>query len=101
MVRFLSTTIAYTALVLVLGFPLFLTARRQQRTRLIRQFVIGAVTVGVFCGVMGATSAKLVSDCEKAGNPDCIDYGSTGLQVFSVGVYAAVAWIKAYLLVQG
>ena len=101
MLRFLSVTVAYSVLMLGLGAPLFVAARREGRSRLIRQFVIGAVVVGAFCGVLAASSAKLVSDCEKAGNPDCVDYGSTGMQLFGVVAYTLTAWIKAYRLRYG
>lgn len=99
MVGFFVASVGFTALSLVLGLPLFLVAHRQEQHQLIRQFFMGAVVVGVICGVLDASSQRLVDDCERAGNPQCFDYGSTGLQSIAVAAYATIAWIKAYLLV--
>ncbi len=76
---------------LVLGTPLFRIARRKGRPEVIRRFVIGAASIGLFCGLVAAGSERLVSQCEVAGNPTCIDYGAAGFQIFALFGYALVA----------
>jgi hypothetical protein len=48
--------------------------------------------------VVAASSARLVNQCEAAGNPDCLDFGSTGIQMLFLGGYGLAVLLTAYLI---
>lgn len=95
MTRALSTFLIVTGVMLVLGSPLFVVAWRHKRTTTTRNFLIGALTVGVLCAVLSGVSERQVGQCQSAGNPDCIDSGAVGLQLVMVGIYVLATWIAA------
>jgi hypothetical protein len=81
---------------LALGSPVFLVARRLRRPDTMRNFLLGAGVIALFCAVMEVVSNRQVAQCIAAGNPDCYDAGTVGLQILFIGGYVATAWITAY-----
>ena len=94
---FLGSFALSTALMLLAALPLILLTRQRQPEKG-RRFTAGAVVAGFFCGVIAATSDQFVERCRAAGNPQCIDYGSSGMLWMIVGGYAFVALLNAYLV---
>jgi ABC-type enterobactin transport system permease subunit len=85
-------------LALIAAGPLFLIARRQGKSDTMRNFLIGAGVIALVCGTMEYVSERQVAQCLAAGNNDCYDAGTIGLQLLFVGGYAVSAWISAYSL---
>ena len=95
--EFLGSFALSTALMLLAALPLILLTRRRQPEKG-RRFVLGAFVAGFLCGVITATSDEFVARCRAAGNPQCVDYGSSGMFWMIVGGYAVVALLNAYLV---
>ncbi len=98
MITLVIASFQFGVAALVLGTPLFLTARRKGRPEVLRKFIVGAAGIGLFCGLVTAGSERLVNQCAFAGNPTCIDYGGAGFQVFALVGYALVAYGSALYL---
>lgn len=98
MQTFVTAFLLYTGLMLVLGIPVFVIARRNGQPTTARRFVVAAVVIGLLSGVVSFTSEQLVMRCEAAGNTACFDSGSAGLIVVFVAGYTIVAWVKAIAL---
>jgi hypothetical protein len=81
---------------LVVGLPVFLVARRQRRADTIRNFLLGAGVIALLCGTMEYVSIRQVNQCLNAGNTDCVDAGTIGMQMVFVAGYAIAAWITAF-----
>jgi hypothetical protein len=94
---FFTAFFQFTAIAVVTAIPVLVLARRTHRPTG-RRFLIGAGACGLICGILGATSKRLVDQCLAAGNPTCVDYGTTGMQVLTVAGYALVALLGAYRL---
>ena len=94
---FLFAFALFTAIMVVTALPVILLSRHRNPVRA-RRFLVGAVAAGLVCGVLAATSEKLVDDCVAAGNPTCVDYGGTGMQAMIAVGYAAVALVRGYQL---
>ena len=88
-------TFAVLALLAVLGLPLWIAAVRRGRTDTIRRFAIAGLVLAIACGVIAGSSDRLISQCEAAGYPNCVDPGAAGMQLVMIGIYAVAAWIVA------
>lgn len=93
---FVTNTAAILAVLVGLGLPLWIVAWRRRRRDTIRNFGIGAVVVAALVGIVEITSDRAVEECLAAGNPDCLDSGSAGMQLVMVAFYALVNWFVAY-----
>jgi hypothetical protein len=91
-------TLVVTALLLVLGTPLWLVAWRTKRKTTIRNFLIGAGAVGLLIGLLAGASERQVLQCFDAGNSDCVDAGTAGLRLLFIILYVVSAWSAAYLI---
>jgi len=98
---FFSALVFFTGLMLVLGIPLFVVARRKGRTKTTRRFLIAAGVIGLFTALVSASSETLTSRCEAVGNFNCLDFGSTGLQFIFIVGYAISSWVAAVIINQG
>jgi hypothetical protein len=50
---------------------------------------------------MAQISERQVAQCEAAGNPSCVDYGTSGLQLVLVFFFVVGAWWSAYSIWRG
>jgi hypothetical protein len=98
---FFSAFFFFTGVMLALGIPLFVVARRKGRTKTTRRFLIAAGVIGLFTALVSAGSESLESRCEAVGNFNCLDFGSTGLQFIFIAGYAISSWIAAVIVNQG
>lgn len=92
------TTFAVMALLAVLGAPLFYVAWRQGRRVTVRNFAFGGLGIGVMSGLLAGASERQVQQCLDAGNSDCVDSGTVGLQIVFVVGFTLAAWILGYLM---
>jgi hypothetical protein len=100
-VTFATTLLIFLALLAALGTPLWIVATRDRRTTTVRNFAIGATLVAVLCALMAQISERQVAQCEAAGNPSCVDYGTSGLQLVLVFFFVVGAWWSAYSIWRG
>jgi hypothetical protein len=98
MTTFVVALVGYSAILLLLGFPVVVIARRRRRPDTAKKFVVAALVIGLILAVVSAGSAHLVARCESAGNTSCNDYGSTGLQVLAVIGFGIASWWTAVIL---
>jgi hypothetical protein len=94
---FLGAFVPLTSIMVLAALPVVFFSRRTNPAKA-RRFLIAAAVAGLSCGVLAATSKKLVDDCLAAGNTSCLDFGATGLQAMIVIGYAATALISGFLL---
>jgi hypothetical protein len=85
-------------ILLVFSIPTFYLAWRKGRNKTIRRFLITAGATALFTAAISASSGRLVDQCRAAGNFDCVDYGSSGLQLLFIVGYIIVSVVKAVLL---
>ncbi len=100
MATFFVALLLFTGILLVLGSPVFVVAQRRDRKETARGFLIASGIVGLLCAIIAVGSERLVSQCEAAGNPSCLDSGAKGLQLVLVGGYVLAAWVIAYFQFQ-
>lgn len=100
-VTFVSTLLLFLLLLAVLATPLWVTAIRRQRRTTVKNFAIGAAVVAIVCGLLAQISERQVQQCEAAGNPTCVDYGTSGLQMVMVFFFVVAAWWSAYSISKG
>jgi hypothetical protein len=98
MTTFLLALLLHTAAAVVLWLPLAWIGRRRRRMGTVRRYLVGAAATGLVCAVVAASSERLVNQCEAAGNPDCLDFGSTGIQIIFLGGYGLAVLLTAYLI---
>ena len=98
MTTFLLAFLGYTAAGLLLWIPLAVVARGRRRTKTVQRYVIGAAGTGFVCALIAASSERLVSQCEAAGNSNCFDSGATGLQMLFLGGYGFAVLLAAFLI---
>jgi hypothetical protein len=91
------TSLVITGLLAALATPLWIVYWRKRRLAGARNFLIGAGVVGVVCGLLAGASERQVNQCLEAGNSDCVDSGTIGLQLVFVIVYVVTVWVMAYL----
>lgn len=96
MATFAVAFLIFSGLVLIASVPLLIVALRRQKARTVRHFLIAGGLVALLCAATSAGSERLVRQCREAGNPTCLDYGASGLQLLLLAGYAVVAWIVAY-----
>jgi hypothetical protein len=96
----LVALLLFTGLALVLGAPVFVVARMRHRKKTARGFLIAAGVIGVLSAILSFSSEMLESRCEAAGNPSCLDFGASGLQLVLVVGYVLASWIVAYIQFQ-
>jgi hypothetical protein len=94
---FFTTTLAVTGLLGLLGLPLWFVLWRRDRLADSRNFLIAAVVVGVACGLIAANGERQLQQCLDAGNPGCVDPGSSGLQLVLVFGYTITVWVMAFV----
>lgn len=90
----------FTGLALVFGAPVFVVARLRDRKKTARGFLIAAGVIGVLSAIISFSSEMLESRCEASGNPSCLDFGASGLQLVLVVGYVLASWIVAYIQFQ-
>lgn len=95
---FITSYVIFTGLLLVLSAPATYVAWRKDRISTMRNFMVGAVAVGLPCAVLDVVSERQVAQCLDAGLSDCIDAGRAGLQLLFVGLFAAAAWFNAFFM---
>ena len=98
MLTFLIAFVIFTGLALVLWIPLAIIGRRKGRHRTVTRYAAGAVATGVVCALVASSSDRLVKQCEAAGNPTCVDFGATGLQMLFLGGYGFAVLLNAFLI---
>lgn len=94
----ITNTLAVTAILVVLGTPLWLVAWRGRRIATGRNFLIGAGAIGLTIGLLAGTSQRQVDLCLEAGNSDCVDSGTAGLRLLFIVLYLVAAWTVAYFI---
>ncbi|MCP3989213.1 MAG: hypothetical protein GY724_09070 [Actinomycetia bacterium] len=90
--------IALTGLFYLFSVPAVIVALRLERSEVARRFLIAAPICGLICGLISATSSRLVDQCESAGNTQCLDAGWTGLLVLVLGGYLGISLLSAYVV---
>ncbi len=95
---YIVDSILYTALLLLFSVPAVLVARRVQRPEIGRRFLIAVPILGLICGLISASSSRLVDQCEAAGNTQCMDAGTTGLFVIVLGAFLGTSLISAFVI---
>ncbi|MEL6980898.1 MAG: hypothetical protein AAFO29_00585 [Actinomycetota bacterium] len=99
MLQFLTTVLLYLGILLACSLPVVLVARRDDYHRGVgRKFVLAGLGAGLGCGLVVASSNRLVQQCEEAGNSQCFDAGATGLVTVVIAGFVIVSVIRAYLL---
>lgn len=93
--KIIVATFAVLVLLAVLALPLWIAAARKGRTDTIRRFAITGAVIAFACGVIAGTSDRLISQCEAAGYPNCVDPGAAGMQLVVIGIYVIFAWVVA------
>lgn len=92
--------IGYAALFLLIGAPAILLARRRsEEAPTVRRFIRAAVGAGLFFGIMAAGSRRLVAQCLDNGNPNCHDYGATGLVAVVIAGFVITSGFTTWRLI--
>lgn len=94
----MAQTALYLVIVGVLFAPVFFLARRRGLTSTIRAFALAGVIVIALCVGVELSSDRLIDQCLEAGNRQCYDGGSSGMQALFAGGYGVVAVIRSYFL---
>ncbi len=87
-----------TAIVLALASPVFYVAWKKGRFTTLRNFAIGALLIGVLGAALEGVSERQVEQCLAAGNTDCFDSGTIGLQLLFVILFTVSAWSVAFVM---
>ena len=95
---FWSAVFLAPLILIVLASPLFYMARKKRRFDTIRSFAIGGAVVVALVAGLAQVSKVQVDQCLEAGNPNCVDAGTSGLQILIMGGYVIAAWWVAYVL---
>ncbi len=98
MLTFLIAFLIFTGVALALWIPLAVIGRRKGRHKTVTRYVYGAIGTGVVCALVASSSERLVDQCEVAGNPTCIDFGATGIQMLLLGGYGFAVLLNAFLV---
>lgn len=87
-----------TAVVAALAAPVFYVAWKKGRGGTIRNFAIGSILIGVLGAALEGVSERQTEQCVAAGNSDCFDSGTIGLQLLFVFLFTVAAWSVAYVM---
>lgn len=98
MTTFLFSLVRDAAVLLVFSIPLILIARRRNRMRQARGFLIGGAVIAVLASTITITSIQLVERCFDAGSSGCQDYGSAGFRLLLMGGYIVIVLVEAGLV---
>ena len=94
---FFGTFLVITGLLTALAAPLWIVAWRKNELASKRNYLVAAIAVGVLCASIATASQRQVQQCLDAGNSDCVDSGTPGLQLIFIVVYVITAWVMAYV----
>lgn len=86
------------AIVALLFAPVLYLARRRGQTGTIRSFAIAGLVVVALCIAVAVSSDRLVDQCLEAGNTQCSDRGSSGMQALFMGGFGIAAGLRSYFL---
>jgi len=95
---FLTQLIVDAALLFVFTVPLLLVARRRERSKQARKFLIAGGIIALSTSIILTTSDRWVEMCHEAGSSRCEDIGSTAFRGILIGGYMIVALVEAYLI---
>lgn len=95
---FITSLVIFMGLLAALAAPLLYVTWRKERLETARNFMIGAVVIAICCAVLAVVSERQVLQCLDAGNAECIDSGTAGLQLLFVVGFTAAAWFNAYFI---
>lgn len=95
---FITSLVIYVGLLSALATPLWVVTWRKDRLESARNFLIVAIVIGICAATLETVSERQVLQCLEAGNSDCFDSGTSGLQLLAVVLYTGVAWFNAYLM---
>lgn len=100
MLSFLTTVGLYVGALLLCSLPTVVVAGRDSYYRVTaRKFLLAALAAGLVCGLVVASSNRLVEQCRNAGNTQCFDSGATGLVTLVIIAFLATSVVRAYLMV--
>ena len=88
----------FGGILLLVALPVVILARRREVEGIARRYLTMVAGLTLFCAAISASSTHLVNQCQQAGNSQCVDFGSSGSQVFVVGAFALVCAIKTIVL---
>ena len=99
MLSFLATLVIYVLALVACSLPAVVMARRRPYHRSAgRKFLLAGLACGLFCGLVVASSDRLIEQCEAEGNTQCFDSGATGLVTLIVVGFLATSLVRAYLM---
>lgn len=93
--EFAFDAIVFGAIATALGAPVVILGLREGLHDTVRRFVVAAGVVAIGCALLSWGSNGLISRCLDAGNTDCLDYGTRGMQVLALGSYGLVSAIRS------
>lgn len=95
---FLSRFLTVSGLLIGLSLPLLYLARRKRADHTARNFILGALAVGLLCGILAESSERLIAQCFESGSPGCVDIGASGFQTLLIGLYAVAAGAMTFVI---
>ena len=99
MLSFLTTLSIYIGILLACSLPAVVVAMRDPYHRAVgRKFLVAALGCGAACGLVVATSDRLVEQCREEGNSRCFDAGATGLVALIILAFLGTSVVRAYLM---
>ena len=100
MATFFLAFLQTAGLLALFSIPLFVLSQRKGRRQLAPRYLIAIGVIGLVAAVVAFSSEQLIARCIRAGSIECLDYGSTGLNV-AIGLgYIIVAWINTIILIR-
>lgn len=83
---------------MLVASPTLFLAWRKGHKKKFRSFLIGAAGLGMVLAAVSASSTRLLEQCEAENNRSCFDYGSVGMRLTFIVIFAIVAWVNAVIL---
>lgn len=93
--EFIFDFAVFGAIALVLATPVVFIGLRRGQTRTVGRFAIVGCAVALACALLSLGSKSLVRRCLEAGNTECLDYGTLGMQLLALGLYGVVSLVRA------
>ena len=93
--EFAFDLLRFGAIAAALGAPVWIHGMREDLHDTVRRFVVAAGMVAIGCALLSWGSNALISRCLDAGNTDCLDYGTRGMQVLALGSYGLVSALRS------